>query len=170
MGIELQARWRPIDWFNISGNISLSENKVMDFVEYFDDYDNGGQKTKSYDKTDISFSPALTGGATLNFRPAKYVELSILSKYVGIQYLDNTSNKTRALEPFYTQDAIALFTVSDKLVRELNLVLQVNNIFNAKYEPNGYTFSYIYGGETITENFYYPMAGTNFMIGLNLKF
>jgi iron complex outermembrane receptor protein len=38
------------------------------------------------------------------------------------------------------------------------------------YEPNGYSFSYYYGGELITENYYYPMAGINFMAGLNLKF
>ncbi len=169
MGLELQARWRPEDWFNISGNISFSENKVLDFVEYFDDYDNGGQKTKSYDKTDISFSPALTGGGTISFMPVKHLELSLLCKYVGRQYLDNTSNKNRSLDPFYTQDVRVIYTINNNLFREIVLLLQVNNVFNKLYEPNGYSFSYIYGGEFITENYYYPMSGTNFMVGVNVK-
>jgi iron complex outermembrane receptor protein len=55
------------------------------------------------------------------------------------------------------------------LFKETNFIVQVNNVFNKKYEPNGYTYSYQYGGSVITENFYYPMAGTNFMVGLNVK-
>ena len=56
-----------------------------------------------------------------------------------------------------------------KIAGEVAFTLQVNNIFNKRYEPNGYTFSYIYGGSMTTENFFYPMAGTNVMVGLSLK-
>ena len=45
----------------------------------------------------------------------------------------------------------------------------INVIFDKKYEPSGYTFSYIYGGAFTTENFFYPMAGTNFMLAVNIK-
>ena len=55
-------------------------------------------------------------------------------------------------------------------LKELNLTFQLNNGLNKLYETNGYTYSYIYGAQTITENFYYPMAGRNFMAGINLKF
>ena len=55
-------------------------------------------------------------------------------------------------------------------LKATELILQLNNVFNKKYEPNGYSFSYIYGGALTTENFYFPMAGFNFMIGVNLKF
>jgi iron complex outermembrane recepter protein len=88
---------------------------------------------------------------------------------VGRQYLDNTANKARSLDPFYTQDARVIYTLQNLLVKEASLVLQVNNIFDRKYEPNGYTYSYQYGGELVTENFYYPMSGTNFIVGLNIK-
>ena len=66
-------------------------------------------------------------------------------------------------------DARIIFTLKNKWVNECNIIGQVNNIFNKKYEPNGYTYGYIYAGNLITENFYFPMAGTNFMIGLNIK-
>jgi iron complex outermembrane receptor protein len=52
----------------------------------------------------------------------------------------------------------------------LNIILQANNVFDKKYEPNGYTFSYYYGGSLTTENYYFPMAGRNFMAGVNMKF
>ena len=55
-------------------------------------------------------------------------------------------------------------------MKEISLVAQVNNLFNVMYEPNGYSFSYYYGGALSTENYYYPMAGPNFMAGLNLTF
>ncbi|MEJ7588214.1 MAG: hypothetical protein WKI04_11700 [Ferruginibacter sp.] len=52
--------------------------------------------------------------------------------------------------------------------KETNLVVQLNNVFNKKYDANGYTYSYIAGG-LVTENFYFPMAGRNIMIGINVK-
>ena len=57
-----------------------------------------------------------------------------------------------------------------KGIKEISVIGQVNNVFNKKYEPNGYTFSYFVGGETVTENYYFPMAGTNVMFGINVNF
>jgi iron complex outermembrane receptor protein len=55
---------------------------------------------------------------------------------------------------------------------EVNLL--INNLFNELYEPNGYTFSYFvpggFGPELVTENFFYPQAGTNFLLGVKMKF
>ncbi|HLF47034.1 MAG TPA: hypothetical protein VI548_11450, partial [Chitinophagaceae bacterium] len=108
-------------------------------------------------------------GSTLNILPAKNIEISFISKYVGKQYLDNTQNENRRLDAFYTQDARIIYSWRKNRLREINFILQVNNIFNELYEPNGYSFSYIYGGSLTTENYYYPMAGTNFMFGVNVK-
>ena len=97
-------------------------------------------------------------------------EINLISKYVGRQYLDNTAQKTRSLHPYYVQDIRLSYLLKNKIVKETNIILQLNNVFNKKYEPNGYSFSYIYGGNLTTENFYFPMAGFNFMVGVNLKF
>ena len=168
-GIELQADWRPAAWFNAAGNIAFSSGKVKNYTAYYDDYDNGGQKTASFDKTDIAFSPAVVGSATLSFTPVKSWELSLLSKYVSRQYLDNTGNEARMLGAYYVQDFRTIYTVHKLVFREISFILQVNNIFNTLYEPNGYTYSYIYGGEVVNENYYFPMAGVNFMVGVNVK-
>lgn len=168
-GVELQGGAKISSWMNVLANLTLSKNKVLDFTEFIDDYDLGGQKINQYKTTDIAFSPSITGGATMSFLPCENFELNLLSKYVNKQYLDNTQNKNRKLNAFYTQDIRAIYTFKNKWLKELNLIGQVNNILNKKYEPNGYTFSYIYGGESIAENYYFPMAGTNFMVGVNVK-
>ncbi|MBK7559439.1 MAG: TonB-dependent receptor [Chitinophagaceae bacterium] len=169
-GIELQGSMKITTWMSAAANISFSENKIKDFTEYLDDYDNGGQQVNFYRKTDISFSPPVTAGGSIHFTPVTNGEISLISKYVGRQYLDNTAQRSRSLDPYYTQDIRLSYTLENKISKSASLVLQLNNVFNKKYEPNGYSFSYIYGGETATENFYFPMAGFNFMVGVNLRF
>ncbi|MCG7858987.1 TonB-dependent receptor, partial [Flavihumibacter sediminis] len=149
--------------------LTLSENKVLDFEEFYDDYDEGTQKSVKYEKTDISFSPALMGSATAILTPIKNGEIALIGKYVGRQYLDNTSNRNRSLDAFYTQDLRLSYTVKGKAVKDLTMIFQINNLFNKLYEPNGYTFSYIFNQELITENYVYPMAGINFMGGVNIR-
>jgi iron complex outermembrane receptor protein len=169
LGIELQGHVKPTNWFTAQANLTLSENKLLGFTAYYDDYDNGGQKSETLDRSNISFSPALTGSATLSFTPVRYLEIALLGKYVSRQYLDNTSRENRSLDPYYVQDLRVNCQLPLKWIRETSLILLVNNIFNNMYEPNGYTYSYQYGGRLIDSNNYYPMAGTNFMAGLNLK-
>lgn len=169
-GIELQGSKIFYPWLNVTGNITFSENRIKDFVEFIDDYDNGGQKQQMHHNTTLSFSPSIVGGLAVNFTPCSNTELSFLSKYVSRQYLDNTENMSRSLDPYFLEDARLSITIPNKIFSNLNIIAQVNNIFNKLYEPNGYTFSYFYLNRYTTENYYYPMAGTNFMIGLNIKF
>ncbi len=169
MGVELEGNIYIKKWLQAGANLTLSKNRIDDFTEYYDDYDNGGQKTVAHGSTDIAFSPSVTGAGTISFLPVKDLELSLLGKYVGRQFLDNTSDKQRSLDPYYVQDARIIYTLKDLLFREASLIFQVNNVFDKLYEPNGYTFSYQSGGSFITENYYYPMAGTNFMATLNIR-
>ena len=169
LGIEVQGSVKPTDWLHFNGNITMSENKVLGFTEYIDDYDEGTQKTKQFNKTDISFSPAIIGGATATIIPVKNADISLIGKYVGRQYLDNTSNKNRSLPAFYTQDLRLRYTLTEKIFREIGLVFQVNNVFNRLYEPNGYTFSYLYDRTLYTENYVYPMAGINWIAAVNIR-
>jgi iron complex outermembrane recepter protein len=168
-GIELQGGAILTHWLQASANLALSRNKMKDFTEYIDDYDNGGQLVNRYDETDISFSPNVVGAASLIFKPVSRVELSLISKYVGRQYLDNTSNNARSLDPYYTQDVRVLYSFSKNWLKNLSIIGQVNNVFNTLYEPNGYTYSYFAGNALATENYYFPMAGTNWTLGVNIR-
>ncbi len=168
-GIELQGKVIINDYVNITANLTLSENKIKNFTELIDDFDNGGTQKNIYQKTAISFSPAVVGGGSTNFLPIKNGEISLLSKYVGRQYLDNTSQKSRSLNAYYLQDVRFSYSFTTmKHLKAASLIVQLNNVFNKKYEANGYTFSYYAGGLT-TENFYYPMAPFNCMVGLNIR-
>lgn len=168
-GVELQGGIVFNKYLNASANLTLSKNKIKSFTEYIDNYDDGKQNVVQHSNTDISFSPSVIGGATINILPFKNAEINLLSKYVGKQYMDNTQNENRMLKAYFTQDARLAYTLHNTIFHEWNLVLQVNNIFNKMYEPNGYTYPYVYGGDLINDNYYYPMAGTNFMVAVNVK-
>lgn len=176
-GIELDGAFQLSKSWVFGGNIAFSQNKIAEFTEYIDDYSGADfrQEAITYTDTDIAFSPNTVASAIIEFKPVKNLSLNWLSKYVGQQFLDNTSNESRALDAFFTNDLRISYKVQPRYFKSLELNLLINNVFNEMYEPNGYTFSYFVPGETsnrdlVTENFYYPQAGTNFLLGLSLKF
>lgn len=167
-GLELEARYaRPK--VSLAYSLALSQNRIINYTGYYDDYDNGGQITVAYGNTPIALSPGVVQNATLEWRPVQRVELALLSKYVGRQYLDNAGQKERSLNPFFVNDIRATYQVPVRnRIKSMRVVLQVNNVTNRMYEPNGYTFSYQAGGQFVTENFFYPMAGINYMAALEI--
>jgi iron complex outermembrane recepter protein len=169
LGIELQGGYAINKKLSIAGNIAISDNKLKNFTEYIDNYDNGTQQTKLYTKSTIAFSPSVVASSTIAIVPFKKATINLLSKYVGKQYMDNTANNGRSLNAFFVQDVNLNYTLTGKALKNTQFIVQLNNVFNKKYEPNGYTFSYIYAGELTTENFYFPMAGFNLMVGVNVR-
>jgi iron complex outermembrane receptor protein len=89
---------------------------------------------------------------------------------VGRQYLDNTTNKGKSINAYFVQDLRFQYTLTNKIASNIVLVAQMNNVWDKKYESNGYTYSYTYDQYLVQENFYYPMAGRSYMIGMNIKF
>ncbi|MFZ6023010.1 MAG: TonB-dependent receptor [Bacteroidota bacterium] len=170
LGIELQGGWKPAEWLSVSGNLTLSKNKIRSFTEYTDNYDSGNQDAVQRKNTDISFSPATVAGTQILFYPVKQFELGLIGKYVGKQYMDNSQLKRSELKAFVTQDLRAAYSFSNKIFKQVQLIGQINNLFNKLYEPNGYSYSYTSGGVFYTDNGYYPMAGRNFMIAVNVRF
>ncbi len=175
-GIEVDGAYQLSGSWTLGGNIALSQNKIREFTEYIDDYsvEDFRQETFTYTNTDIAFSPNVVGSAIIEYKPSKNLSLNWLSKYVGRQFLDNTANEARSLDAFFTNDLRISYAAAPRFFKGLEVNLLINNIFNELYEPNGYTFSYFVPGgngrELVTENFYYPQAGTNFLLGLRMKF
>ena len=176
-GIELETQWKPSQrWIELALNLSISENKVIQFDEYIDDYDQGGQISTHYTKTDIAFSPSVVAGGRVSLFPLRGYHLSeiknlsvdILPKYVSRQYLDNTQQLGRSINPYYTTDAILNFPIQWQQKATLNFKAGIYNLFNSLYEANGYTFSYIYNQSLTTQNYYYPQAGRRWMIGMSV--
>jgi iron complex outermembrane receptor protein len=168
LGLELQGALKPATWFQVSGNLTLSKNKVLDYTAYTDDYDNGGQKTNVYSQTDIALSPGIIAAASLSFYPVSRIEISLPAKYVGASFLDNTQSEQKKISGYYIQQLRLIYTPEIKSIREMHIAFQLNNLFNKKYEASGYTYGYYSGGKLVNENFLFPQAGRNFMLSLNI--
>lgn len=171
LGIEVEAGAQLTSTLKINANATFSKNKIKNFTETLPNYDDGGvEKENKYAETDISFSPNVIFGSQILYTPLKGLEFGLLSKYVGKQYLDNTTNESRKLNSYFTNDIRAIYSLKGKALKNVTLTALVNNVFNTLYESNGYSYSYIYEGKVATENFYFPQAGTNVLFGISLKF
>lgn len=169
-GIELEGAWIPLPQADFRGNVTWSRNKIKKFEEIIFDYDNGEALTVDHTDTDIAFSPNLTAYLDIGVLPLPRFRVSLINRYTGDQFLDNTSDPNRQLDAYYTTDLRFGYEMSAEFIRGINLTFTVHNLFDHLYESNGYTFSYIYGGEKYTENYYYPQAGRHFMGQITITF
>lgn len=169
-GIEIEAGALLHKLIRWNGNLTLSENKVKNYIEYYDNYDTFTQDSVIYTLTDIAFSPSVIASSIFTLSPLKNLDINIISKYVGKQYLDNTSNNDRIINPFFVNDLRIDYKINTTLFKEIRIGLLAANFLNELYENNGYTFSYVWGGAKTTENFYYPQAGRNFMASIAVRF
>ncbi|WP_417236891.1 TonB-dependent receptor [Bizionia paragorgiae] len=183
-GLELQVGYKASDKFRVDANATFSKNKIdrFNYVVYDTQYDPNTYETvgyapvvTEYKDTDISFSPGIIAGGSFTYTPLKDLNLSVICKYVGKQYLDNTSSDSKSIDAYFVNNFNASYTINPNWIKEVSFNLLVNNIFNSEYVSNGYTYSYYYrpensGDDAITENFYYPQATTNFLLGMTLKF
>jgi iron complex outermembrane recepter protein len=153
----------------LNSNIAFSTNKIANSVEYIDDYDAGGQQIINHKNPDISFSPSLVAGVTVGVLPfaKNKLRIDLMNKFVGKQYLDNTSNEARAIQSYITTDAIINHVLK---IRKLQLGLRagVLNAWNSLYLSNGYTYSYISGAQIKASNYYFPQARRRFSIGASI--
>ncbi len=193
-GIELSAYVEPHNLFRIQPSITLSQNGINDFVEYIDDWDNGTQIIQEYgDTTDLAFSPSVIASNAIHFHLGKLLsnkylkstEISFLSKYVGDQFIDNTSKQESLLESYLYHDLRLQWDIKINRIDRLALNIQVNNVFNTLYVSNAwnYRFKSVFYDPTPDDPYaqseglglynltgLYPQAGRNLLVGLSLKF
>lgn len=169
-GIELMAGVKFLKNFNWNVNATFSRNKISDFTEYVEDWDNGGLQANIIGKTDLAFAPNLTANSILAYKPCNDFEISFLSNYVGSQYIDNTANNDRKLDAYLVNNLKFDYTLRQKLFKEVKLNLLINNIFNEQYESNAWVYSYFYEAKRNKMDGYFPQAGTNFLFSLSVGF
>jgi iron complex outermembrane recepter protein len=167
-GIELQVKYALNKKYSTSYNITLSQNKIKEFTEYVDDYDQFTQVAIQHKNTSIALSPSLTTNRTFNWKPNDKFSFFWTTKYTSKQFLDNTENKSRILDAYFINDINAHWTILNKAKFTMLLQFYANNLLNVQYAPNGYTYSYISDGSVTTSNNYYPMAGRNYWVSLKI--
>ncbi len=162
-GIELSGIYKINEAMNARANLTLSRNKIDQFEQVI------APNVIQFSDTDIAFSPNIVAGSQLDYIVTKGLTISWLSKYVGKQFLDNTSSDSKSIDPYWVNDLLFHYNIKTEYTNNLSAKLLVNNIVDAKYVSNGYTYSYDFNG-VITENYFYPQAGINFLLGLELSF
>ncbi|MEC5157386.1 TonB-dependent receptor [Chryseobacterium sp. MP_3.2] len=155
MGTELGILAKLSSQFNLSGNLTLSENKNRDFQN------KTSASIENLGKKEIAFSPKTIANLLLNYQPTKNFSLGLQNQYVGNQYLDNTQNENLLLDDYFLTDFSAQYKLQLKRT-EIDFRLLVNNIFDKKYVNNGFVVE--------AAPYYFAQAGTNFMFGVSFKF
>ena len=159
LGLELQLAYRLSDNLALYANATYSQNKIQGFTETLPD------NTELYHKeTDISLAPNLIGSGIVDYT-IKGFNLRWIHKYVGKQYLDNASSEDRILKPYYVSDLMASYTFEVKGLKAVVLRGGVYNLFNAMYSANGYVYAY----QGVNYEYYFPQAGTNYLLSLSLQ-
>jgi iron complex outermembrane receptor protein len=174
MGIELQGMIKISDKLLWNANLTLSRNKIDEYTEILEDYGADFSEFRlvenNYHDTDIAFSPSVIAGSSLSILPFRHAEFTLLTKYVGKQYLDNTQNDARSIAAYLVNDLRLSYSWKPTFLKEVKFSFLINNILDEKYESNGFTYGYLAGPTEYRENFYYPQAGRNFMGMIAIKF
>ncbi|NDV84149.1 TonB-dependent receptor [Bacteroides sp. 51] len=185
MGLELTAGAKITPWLRWDVNATWSKNRIKNYVEYVSDYNESWdelytQTARELGTTPIAFSPSFMAGSLISFSHKGW-EASFQSQYVSRQYLDNAGVKENSLDAYFVSHLHAGYTFNVPYTKGVTVGATVYNIFNKKYETNGYSqTAAVYetdaegnkvGNATIyNDPRYYPMAGTNVLFNIALKF
>ena len=173
-GVEISGSVKPFDFMLLRGSLTLSRNKIKDFVEYYTDYNttDWSEQYVSHDLglVDIAYSPSVITSADLAVEPFKDGTLTFSGKYVGSQYFDNTMSEARKLDPYFVAGITAGYSLKFTGVREVKFQFSVNNLLNSMYISNGYGGNWYEDGVEKTWAYYFPQAGINYMMKINFNF
>ncbi len=170
-GLEVDANIRLFNNFSFHPNVTISTNKNKNTFSEI----NGN--LLNLKETDISFSPNLIASNNFIFHPSQSFQISLLSKYVGSQFMSNTNSVVSKLDSYFVNDLSVIYQLKPKTIfKSVVFSALINNIFGINYVSNGYYYTYddtwSSPGEitTVEGAGYYPQATTNFLMGVTLKF
>ena len=169
LGLEIDTKLFINSKWNLETNFTISENKNKDFYYNFD-----GQ-LRGFGNTDLAYSPSIIANNILNFNPNQNLLISLRSNYIGEQYFAQINSPISKLDSFFINDLNIVYDMSiPGLSDDVKLKVLANNIFDVKYSNHGgyYTYDEMENGRTKTYEgtIYYPQAGTNFLLALDIKF
>jgi iron complex outermembrane receptor protein len=169
LGIEVESIINIIDKLILQPNVTISSGKSQDFNFQL----NGN--LENLGSTNLSYSPNLVAGNRFSYLPVKGLQLSLLSKFVGEQFMGNIDSDVSKLDSYFINDFNFSYDWQiNKGIKSIVFSALVNNVFDVEYESNGYFYTYDddSSGSTITYGGagFFPQAGINFILGLSLKF
>jgi len=172
MGLEMSFSYQVTKNLNWSANGTFSQNRIKEYTEIIYDYafdDERAIVEVEHTDTDIAFSPSTILGSIFTYSHHG-LTVQFLNKYVGKQYLDNTSNEDRIIKSYFVNDFNIRYNFAALGIEDIEFSLLVNNVFDVEYESNGYTWGYMWDGFLYQQNNYYPQAGINYLAGMKFRF
>ena len=184
-GIELEAAYLISSRIHISGNLTLSENKLDILRQFIDNWDTGIQNEIVHQNTDLAFSPKIIWATNVNFKLNNNTDINFNSKYVGEQFIDNTSSTERMLNDYLINNLQINYSIKNPVFKIAKISLLINNIFNNEYISNAWLYRFISNHSDPRENDhyvtkgsdniynmagYFPQAKRNYLFGLTLGF
>ena len=155
-------------------NAAFSQNRIQKLTANWIDYADYSSVDSVFNETPIAYSPDLVGSAGLTYRykpgNKKQLELQLLQKYVGKQYLDNTGDDYRSI-PSYTFTELNASYQHKWDGHALRFGINVQNVFNDYFVNNGYTWGYMYGSRNVVQEvFVFPSAPRNLNVNVSWIF
>ena len=184
-GVEIESSYILNNKLSLSGNLTISENKLDTLIQYVDNWDTGEQNQVVHENTDLAFSPNLTWAANINYKYNKNTNFILNTKYVGDQYIDNTSSEKRMLESYMISNFQIDYHFKSSIFTKAKISFLVNNLFDIKYVNNAWIYRYISDssdpreyddyttqgdGNIYDMAGYFPQATRNYLLGLTLGF
>jgi iron complex outermembrane receptor protein len=174
IGMELAAATRVTDFLNWNFNLTLSRNIISDFTGYYTNYNTSDWSSeylsKNLGEVNIAYSPSVTGTSDLSFKILHGFDLHLISKFVGKQYIDNTMNPERMIDPYFVNNIRLDYRPELRSIKGVDIQFLLNNIFNEVYESNGYGGNWYEDGIEKSWSYYFPQAGINYMLKIGVKF
>ncbi|MCF8225426.1 MAG: TonB-dependent receptor [Bacteroidales bacterium] len=176
-GIELEMGFSLYDKFIWKGNITFSRNEILDFVNYIDNWDYWSdpanepyQVQQEVGRSSLAYSPSVVAASQLDYKIEGGFRFALISKYVGKQYIDNTSNENYIIDPYFVNDLSASYSMHPGWAEEISLSILIANLFDIEYETNAWLYRYYSGGREYYMDGYYPQAGRNLLVSLKARF
>ena len=172
-GVELMLGVKPCRWFQWDINGTLSKNRVKNFTEklYEDEWKNPIEV--EHGNTPIAFSPDFILNNRFSFSH-KGFEAALQSQYVSKQYMSNAKQAEQTLDAYFVSNLNLAYTFQLRHVKSVTVGFTIYNLFNEKYENNGYAGSgyTLKDGKPERYNYagYAAQAGTNVMGNLSIRF
>lgn len=206
LGLELEGAVALTRALQLNGNLTLSQNKINAFTEFIDNWDywfqdfentpaeelDPVQFTNQLENTNLAFSPDIILGSELSYDFLSKINkqslvVALLNKYVGEQFIDNTSNENTKLPGYFFSDLRLSYDISVKAFDQVRLTVLVRNLWDNKFSTNAWTYRYRSAGydgrgddpytrledagsSTYNLTGFYPQAGRNILVGLTVRF
>ena len=173
-GIELSFGIQPFTFLEWNANLTLSSNKIKDYVESYVDYDSntweGIESSRDLGDVDIAYSPSVISSSDLVFHLAKSMDLHFISQYVSEQYFVNTMNENMKLDAWFVNSLRFDYSFAVKKLGIIGLQFQVNNLFSTLYENNAYGGTWWEDSQEYYWSAYFPQATINYLAKISLRF